>query len=83
MIAQRAREREDELRKLCKDFKVDYGSGDMTDKLLFRQLLHQDPDAIYTYKRSSNIERTLIKTHLKPRMASSNVAIAKSIIRKK
>ena len=36
MIALRAKERSDELHKLCKEFKVDYGDGKMSDKLLFR-----------------------------------------------
>ena len=71
VLALLEKEKAEELSLLVNKFEVNLDqSGKTTDIELFKALLNSDPTAYFTYKNSSNVERTLIKNRLKARKES-------------
>ena len=83
-VAKRAQEREENLATLCREAGLDADAPPgMSDRELFQQFLNQDPGAIYTFKKSSNVNRVLVKNHLKPRKKNKSVLKAEAVVKAK
>ena len=80
-IAQFEKEKTDQLERLCKRFEIDLDlAGNMSDIELFHHFLSQDSGSFYTFKHSSNVERTLVKNQLKPAKTSCNLKAVEKVL---